>query len=160
MNNALPFLTVLLTDLPVVDPVWMSVALSLLTLLLGFLGNWFWTKNGRRYTETLDQKKTRDELDIKWKQGRLDAEQALRDSISAERAARTTDYLKVNADFERIMDFINRLPSLQDTVLTMTESVKWHGKELIRHDETLKAVHAELASLHQDIKELIRDTRK
>lgn len=73
-------------------------------------------------------------------------------------AARLQDKLKFEADLAGIVRMLERLADVADSLTTMTERVGWHGKELERHEEELRALHVRLESIRQDLTILHRAT--
>lgn len=94
--------------------------------------------------------------ELKWKQSRLDSEQAIRDHIREVRAELQNMNLLFQGDMARVADILKRTVLVNDQLTTMAEQMRWHGKTMERHDEEFKAVHEELKGLQTDIKNLIR----
>ena len=153
----MPLLT---TDTPIIHSLASSSATALFGAFLAFMAAWFWARNGREYTETREQKKARDESEIKWKEGRLAAEQGLRDAIHTEERGRLSYELKNDGDLARITDILSRFVAVQDRIAAMAERVDWHGKQLDRHDIAVKEIHDQLRGIDRDIKDIIREANK
>ena len=134
--------------------------MALFGSFLALIAGWLLARNGREYTETREQKKARDESEIKWKEGRLAAEQGLRDAINAERQTRAQDGLKTEGDMARITALLSRFVVVQDKIATMAERVDWHGNELKRHDADFKEIHEQLRGIGQEINKIIRDAKQ
>lgn len=129
-------------------PYWPYIA-AFLSPLLSFGSAYFIMRNNRVHA---DGQKQRDGEDS-WRKGRLEAEAALRQELATERAARQKWELENNADLEHVAGILDRFVDVQEKFATMAEQQKWHGKELTRHDEELKAVRADIKDFQRNLNE-------
>lgn len=120
---------------------------AFLSPVLSFLSAYAVLRINRSHADGQKQREGEDS----WRKARLAKEVELEEKIKASESARMKWELENNADLEHVAGILDRFVDVQEKFATMAEQQKWHGKELTRHDDELKAVRADIREFQHNL---------